>query len=219
MKAIKMGIVIFCWIGFGACLADNLGTYGQTYPIEETDFLVFIENRLTTLKKTGELNALEKTWAKGIQKSIVRPKALPLSTQVETTHYHYDPTFISGRDVFNVSGQVLVKKGTRVNPLQYFPLFQETLIFYNDDDGLQRAFVQHYLEMHPVTSRNTRIKPILVKGNVKKAAKALGGMPVYFDQSGKITQKLHIEHVPAVVTRDKEKLLITLIGQKELERE
>lgn len=211
--------LFFSFLGSAVSWADNLGTYGQTYPIEETDFLVFIENRLTTLKQTGELNALEKTWAKGIQESIVRPKSLPLSTQVETTHYHYDPTFIAGRDIFNASRQVVVKKGTRVNPLTFFPLFQETLIFYNDDDSLQRAFVQHYLKAHPVTSRNARIKPILVKGNVKKAAKALGGLPVYFNQSGKLTQKLHIEHVPAIVTRDKEQLLITIIGQKELERE
>lgn len=218
MRPAVLGLFL-SFLGSSISWADNLGTYGQTYPIEETDFLVFIENRLDTLKQTGELNALQKTWAKGIQESIVRPKALLLSTQVETTHYHYDPTFIAGRDVFNVSGQVVVKKGTRVNPLKYFPLFQETLIFYNDDDGLQRAFVQHYFKTHSVTSHNNRIKPILVAGNVKKAAKALGGIPVYFDQSGKITQKLHIEHVPAVVTRDKEQLLITIIGQKELERE
>ena len=196
--------------------ADNLGVVGHTYPIEETDFLVFIENRLNTLQKTGELSALEKKWERGVKREIVRPKPVELTT-LKTTHtFHYDPTFIADHDIFNTSGQLVVKKGTRVNPLEMFPLFHKTLVFYNDDNAKQRAFVQQYLKDHPDTFGETAVKPILTQGNIKKAAKALGGRPVYFDQSGKITHKLSIEHVPAIVTREGNQLLIVEVGEEEL---
>lgn len=196
--------------------ADNLGVIGQTYPIEETDFLVFIEHRLDTLKQTGELKKLQKQWVSEVKKHVLRPEPVRLTVAKESHQFHYDPTFIANQDIFNLAGQQIVKKGQRVNPLTYFPLFQETLIFYNDDDRAQRSFVQHYLQKQATASSHQPIKVILVEGNIKHAAKALGGIPIYFDQAGKITTRLHIQYVPAVVTRDKTQLLICEIGEKEL---
>jgi conjugal transfer pilus assembly protein TraW len=168
------------------------------------------------LQKTGELSKLEKKWEREVKSGIVRPRSVGLTTLKTTYTFHYDPTFVANQDVFNTSGQLVVKKGTRVNPLAMFPLFHKTLLFYNDDDKRQRAFVQHYLKDHPATTGERAVKPILVQGNIKEAAKALGGRPVYFDQGGKITQKLSIEQVPAVVTRDGNQLLIVIVGEEAL---
>ncbi len=53
---------------------------------------------------------------------------------------------------------------------------------------------------------NTKI--ILTGGAIKSVSNKLGAR-IYFDQEGRITQKLGITHVPAIVERKGDALLVT----------
>ncbi len=211
MKRLNVCLMMCCWFLAAIAVADNLGTQGETFPIVETDFLDFIAHRLQTMQANGEWARLNGQWMRQVKSSMVRPNPVHLTPTMTSTQYHYDPTFIASRDIFNANGQKVVFTGQQVNPLNYLPSFQQTLLFYNDDDKQQRAFAQHYLARHSADI----IKPILIQGNIKHASKALN-QRVYFDQEGRLTQKLHIHHVPAIVTRDNDRLLIRLIGQEDL---
>lgn len=212
MKHVMFVIFTVLWISGLSAHAENLGTQGDTFPIVETDFLDFIAHRLQSMQSNGEWARLNAKWVHQVKSSMVRPHPVELATSMTSEQYHYDPTFIASHDIFNANGQKIVFAGQHVNPLNYLPSFQKTLLFYNDDDKLQRAFVQQYLAEH---SANI-IKPILIQGNIKEASKALHHQRVYFDQEGRLTQQFHIRHVPAIVTRDGDHLLITIIGQEDL---
>jgi len=187
-------------------MAKDFGTRGQVFPVKEQDFRVFIQNRLHSMQVTGELANYEKQAKARVAKHAYRPTPLKLGMQSDSTTRFVDPTIVLNRDITDQLGRVLVKAGTRVNPFKTVHL-RETLIFFNGDDARQVNWVaHHYQEYHWVIF-------ILTGGDIRDAAKRFGR--IYFDQYGRLAQKLYIKHVPAVAQQDHLKWKVTTIGTKE----
>ncbi len=177
----------------GALSAKDFGTQGTTYVIEEEDPIQLILQKLKHMEDSGELEKHNFELQKKTKSSIERPKPVEgITRATETRVFYYDPSYRVPEDLKDHFGQIFAKKGTIINPLETIGLAHE-LVFIDSDDEDQKAWVID-------KARHEPIKIILVKGAPLSLSEELKE-PVYFDQSGVLTKKFGIKHVPAVVTQ------------------
>lgn len=188
-------------ISMGHVSAKSFGVVGEVFPIAEKSFLTLIEERLASLKESGELKSLNQRWVQTAAEHANRPMALDLPRTNRSTRHDYVPEMTLNQDITNEKGRILYSKGTHVNALQQMPSYTPCWLFFNADDEAQLNWAAHQ------KTQCTNPKLILTGGAVNTAEKKLNAV-IYFDQAGKITTKLHIAHVPAKVTRYQNSLLI-----------
>jgi conjugal transfer pilus assembly protein TraW len=189
--------------------AKDLGTHGVIYPIKEGDPIALIQQKLKTMEDSGELKRRNLELQKKVRASVERPKPVyGITKATKNRAFYFDPTYVAKENLYDPQGRVFAKKGMRINSLETISLSQ-TLIFFDGDDEERLAWVKERLANQP-SSQNKQEKPvrlILTKGAPLTLAEDLG-IPVYFDQSGILTTKLGIKHVPAMVTQEKHQLKI-----------
>lgn len=190
----KVGLILagllLCFYGVSA---KNIGQYGQVFPVVEEDIRHIIMKRLQSMKHSGELAQVQRTIEQRVAEHTIRPKPLPFTTTSNPSTFRIDPTVTVSQDIWAPGGLLIAKAGQRINPFERIH-FLKTLIFFNADDARQVAWVkQHYADYH-------HVKFILTGGDVRVAAEQFGR--IYFDINGLIATKLHIKHVPSIVTQD-----------------
>lgn len=198
-----------CLLGGTVCVGaqakasgQNLGVIGKTYPIAEEDMLTYIHQRLEQDQKEGWFARLRKLREAAVRRYINRPPPVVGVTPARHDRvFYFDPSVTAPYNVRNASGHIIIKKGTRVNPLDYEP-FTEKLLFFDADNKAELQWAKKEIELNGV-----RAKPILTEGSLSAAEKALG-VRIFFDQHGWLTSHFGIDHVPAVVSQDKERLKI-----------
>jgi conjugal transfer pilus assembly protein TraW len=183
--------------------AKCLGTFGQTFPVAETSFLQFIETRLKTLLDSNELTNFQNQWIEDVRQYANRPGSLHLKTSARIYHYSYEPSLILSKDIRDADGQLIYAKGTKVNALEKLPLYKPHWLFLDADDGSQLAYAKRLI------SQYADLKVILTNGEIEKTSNLLN-KEIFFDQGGKLTQKLGIKEVPAFVERHADRLLISI---------
>ena len=98
-------------------------------------------------------------------------------------------------DITDAGGNVIVKSGTKVNPLTHTPL-HSILLFY---DGDVKDQVNWAVRQDKLFQGNTKL--ILVNGSISKQIQ-LFKKRIYFDQYGRLANKLQIKHVPAIARQE-----------------
>lgn len=185
----------------GGIEAKSLGRLGQTFPVIEKSLLTLIYERLNTFDQNGQLNAIENAWVKQVDEQVKRPRALGLvRTETTLTHY-YTPVVTLEKNVVDQTGRVVLQRGMSVNALNQLPSYNPVWVFLNYDDLAQREFAEQIRTHYP------EIQWILTGGSVADAERGINET-IYFDQEARITKKLKIEHVPALVTRENDSLKI-----------
>ncbi|MDF1684495.1 MAG: type-F conjugative transfer system protein TraW [Legionellaceae bacterium] len=185
--------------------ASSLGVIGETFPVAERSFLSLIESRLKQFEEEGTLGEIEARWVSQVNEHAHRPTSLNLPRATQARTHRYYPSTTLGQDIRDHQGRVLMRAGTQVNALSHMPQYQPHWIFLNADDKDQIQWAQHTLR------KNTKV--ILTAGDIGDAERALN-TEIFFDQGGRITQKLHVTHVPAEVTREGATLRIDEINLK-----
>ncbi len=183
--------------------AKEIGIFGKTYPILEEDFLEFIKNRVDTMQKNGEWNKVQNQLKERAQARADRPTPLEKITKTMVKkQWLIDPSMTLSQDLKDHQGRVFAKSGTTFNPLTVVSL-KNGLLFIDADDEKQIAWAK-------LKNRefDHHTKLILVKGSVSQTEKIFK-QRIYFDQQGQLTQRFHIEHVPAMVSQENLKLKIT----------
>ena len=176
--------------------AEDLGTVGPTYAIEEPHLLSAIEQQLRAKEKSGELGRLEGEAKRRIVDSIEHPQPLPGITRTATARsFYFDPSIVVRENITDAKGNILVRAGTRQNPLEVVSLSKRLLFF----DGLDTTQVEWARQL--ITRYQGKVKPILVAGSYLGLMQRWQ-LPVYFDQQGALTRKLGITHVPALVSQE-----------------
>ncbi|AWN76020.1 type-F conjugative transfer system protein TraW [Legionella anisa] len=200
--------LILLMISIDQVHAKSFGVVGEVFPIAEKSFLTLIEERLASLKASGELESLNQRWVQTTAEHANRPTALELPRTNRSARHDYVPEITLSQDIRNEKGRILYSKGTHVNALQQMPSYTPCWLFFNADDEAQLnwAVLQK--------TQCTNPKLILTGGAINTAEKKLNAV-IYFDQAGKITTKLHIAHVPAKVTRYQNHLVIAELAIKE----
>jgi conjugal transfer pilus assembly protein TraW len=189
-----------------AAQASSLGAIGETFPVAERSFLSLIESRLKQFDEDGTLHEIEARWVSQVNDHAHRPTSLNLPRATQSRTHRYYPSTTLGQDVRDHQGRVLMPAGTEVNALSHMPQYRPHWIFINADDKDQIAWARHILR------KNTKV--ILTAGDIGDAERALS-TEIFFDQGGRITQKLHVAQVPAEVTREGATLRIDEIKLRE----
>lgn len=177
--------------------AKDLGIHGHTFPVAEEDFLEFIQSKLLAFTPS-ELSALQLKIRNHYANMAQEPT--PVDGLKEATHrrvFLYDPTITVSQHIEDHEGNVIIEKGTTVNPLMISSLNAELLFF----DGTNQSHIEWAKEQHPGA------KWILVKGRPMDL-ELEQGRHVYFDQFGVLVRKLEIICIPAKVMQEGIKLKI-----------
>jgi len=203
--------VLLVWLLLTPCSsihAHSLGVVGAVFPIKEKSFLTHIYERLTELKNQGAIEQLNQHWVKEVAAHANRPRPLSLMRIMHSRHHYYVPELVTADAIKDSTGRTLFTKGTRVNALKQLPSYQPCWLFFNADDEAQIRWVKKKAKecINP--------KYILTGGAVSQAETTLNAA-IYFDQSGRITQKLRITAVPTQVTRRDNQLVIHEVAIKE----
>ncbi len=182
--------------------AKNCGVIGTTYPIAEADLRQIIQERLLTLQQNGELSKLQNKFNQDVDKKMDRPQAVVGLKRTNEPHTRlFDPSMQFPYDIKNSDGQIVVPKGTMINPLDTV-LLNETLIFYNADDPEQVTWAKQLDQQ-----LKGKDKLILVKGSIIEQIK-LFKKPLYFDQEGRLTKRFNLKQVPALISQQGNRLKI-----------
>ncbi|MFO8650768.1 type-F conjugative transfer system protein TraW [Legionella pneumophila serogroup 1] len=172
--------------------AKNIGQYGQTFPVREEDIRKVIMNKLNALQQSGDLEHVQRDLEQKAARQAMRPHPLALSTTRTPKTFRISPAVTVSHDIWTPDGYLIAKAGTRINPFERVH-FLKTLIFFNADDARQVAWVKnHYTDFK-------HVKFILTGGDVRVAAELFGR--IYFDVNGIISSRLHLQHVPSIVSQ------------------
>lgn len=186
--------------------AENLGVYGEVFPIVEVDMLQFIHERLIELNQSGQLKQMQNDFDKKVVEHTLRPHPVErISKAIKPRTFYYNPMFTLQHNIYDNQGNLLAEAGTTINPLNKIHL-NETLFFINADDRAEIAWIKQILAINKENKNIQFYKIILVQGNIAQASKDLGR--IYFDQNGVLTKKLGILHVPAIVSQSGDQLVI-----------
>ncbi|MEI8295952.1 MAG: type-F conjugative transfer system protein TraW [Alphaproteobacteria bacterium] len=185
--------VVLLLVGFlSAAEAQDLGVFGETFPIQEKSLIQVIQEKLQKLQDTGALAAAQTLINKRIKEGLENPKAVEgITATVIPRIFTYDPSFVLAKDLQDHKGKVFHKAGTRINPLIIKPL-TKALLYIDGSDPAQLVWVEKELK------KDAHAKVILVKGSPFKLMESMKRQ-VYFDQAGVSVNKFGIRHVPARV--------------------
>jgi conjugal transfer pilus assembly protein TraW len=172
--------------------AQDFGTFGTTFAIEEEDLILVLRKRLSKMEwDENSCFNLEKAFTKSIKNP--KGKSFPKATCARI--FNFDPTICLNEDIKDQTGKVIVQKGTRINPLERNSL-RADLLFFNGNDPKQIEWAKKQRGIWILTEG----KPLEIEEREDR--------PVYFDQAGYLTGKLGIKSLPASVRQVGKKLTI-----------
>ncbi len=186
-----LGISIAFWWMTVEAQARDYGQLGATFVIEEPDLLAHISGRLNAMKQSGQLDQLNRDFAKRSESRVRRPVPVAGLSPAQTSRiWNFDPSIIIENDITDHKGNLIAPAGRRVNPLD-FTVIKQKLVFLDGDDKEQMAWAfGRYSALDA--------KLILVNGAPLEAMSTYKRR-FYFDQTGFLSNKFGIAHTPAVV--------------------
>lgn len=188
--------------GMAPMLVNAAEQIGPVYSITEPDMLREIHETLARKQQSGELERMRRDAVEKGRRSIESPKPNNALARTATPRTHYfDPSYVAPKTISGPSGELIVRAGDRVNPLDYTGL-SKRLVFFDGRDEKQVAWVSRVLNASPVRS-----KAIMTAGGVMDLSRRWK-QQVYFDQGGVLVQRFSITQVPALVYQEGKRLRI-----------
>lgn len=181
-----------------AAWSQDLGTIGPTYPITEIDLLTQIKARLQSLMDSSEWPRLQAQAQDRLRQAVHQPTPLALARTHTPRSFTFDPSTTVERNLVDAQGRLIHPAGTSINPLSVVNL-SKRLVFFDGRDPSQTRFVERLIRQDTVAL--TRWLLVATGGSPTELMKRWG-RTVYFDQQGRLTQRLGITQVPALVRQD-----------------
>ncbi|TXI08272.1 MAG: hypothetical protein E6Q76_07435 [Rhizobium sp.] len=134
------GLVVGEWLmdQFERGTRGSIGVMGPTVDIVEPDMMDYIKQRLASIDWEQKQKEAEHRYWATLAKPVID---LPL-TKVPAVRY-YDPSFEATSDIRLPDSSVLIKAGTRINPLEIKP-YPRALLFFDPGSQLQLDAVKAY---------------------------------------------------------------------------
>ncbi|NIF23921.1 type-F conjugative transfer system protein TraW [Candidatus Pantoea multigeneris] len=184
--------------------ASELGTYGDTWNIREQNLITVLKRNLQEHFAGQSQAEIEQSLRQKAEDEAMRPAPVEGLVTGRDTHTRlFDPSFTVTRDMADQNGRVFAHRGQKVNPFDIIPVFDDTLYFIDADDPRQVDWMKQQ------TPSTTQVHVILVNGNIKDSAAALGTR-IWFDQDGSLIRKFGITQIPARVQQAPGKKLFTI---------
>lgn len=206
-QSIKLGLATIFLFGMGFGLAQAARPLvteklGPTYPISERDAIETITAKLKDMEKSGELKSLQEQAQTSAENKILQPAPVPNIGVVEKAGVRYfDPSWTLNQDIFDHMGNKIAAKGTRINPLESKAV-TEKLFFFDGRDAAQVELAKKLSIQYGLS-----FTPVLTAGSWVDTSEKLQ-RAVYFDQMGKMTTRLTITSVPALVMQEGNRMRI-----------
>ena len=185
------------------CFSKDLGVIGTIYEINETNLIDYIKSKAQEKINNGDLSLLSDKMKSNSLSYAKRPEGILLPRAVLHKAVEIIPSYILKKDIVDSNGNVLYKKGIKINPLKIKPL-TKVLCFIDGDDKDQVKWMKKYC------SSNPKNKMILVNGSYLDVSKEIG-KKVYFDQKSFLVNKLEIQALPTILRQVGEKLYVEQI--------
>ena len=190
--------------------ATDFGTAGQTFKVEEEPFIEMLKKRLDKLDLEKEKQKIQAR----AKDRVENPQAVSsINPATKDRVFYFDPSYILDKDARLPCGKILLKAGTKVNPLEHMDLSRR-LFFIDARLAAQVSWLRERLN-NPLAKQEQKEqvedRVILVGGSVFKLQEVLGvdhADKVYFDQAGELTTKFGIRATPAIVEQEGFKLKI-----------
>jgi conjugal transfer pilus assembly protein TraW len=180
-------------VAWSAASGENLGRIGNTYPVTEMDARQFLEAELAKQSKSG--TALQDSSRKAAAAFLAELPPIEGIGRADRNRTRYvDTTLVLERDVADENGSVLVRAGTRIDPMQRAEL-DGVLFILDGRDPLQVSMLQR------LWRSNVTAHPILVGGSHTGLSERFQ-RPFYYDYGGAISTRFGITKVPAIVGQD-----------------
>lgn len=183
-----MRLVLLLLFAISFSEAKDFGTIGESYPIQEKSLISFIQDRISNLTEDEIANIHQRLQDHYSQK-LQEPKPVENIRKAKTYEARYfDPTISVSQDIKDHEGNVIVHKGTKVNPLKINSLSQD-LIFFDGSDPEQVDW-----------AKKQKGAWILIKGKPLDLEET-ERRATYFDQEGSLTTKFQITSIPTKVSQ------------------
>jgi conjugal transfer pilus assembly protein TraW len=179
---------------------QDLGVVGPTYAITEPDLLQQIKSRLQTLMDSGEWARLQAQAQERLRQAVREPTPIPLAHTRTPRSFTFDPSITLDRNLLDPHGRLIHAAGTRLNPLSVVNL-SKRLVFFDGRDAQQTRLVERLIREGANASPRITWLAVATGGSPPELMKRWG-RTVYFDQQGRLTQRLGITQVPALVRQD-----------------
>lgn len=165
---------------------------GQTFKIEEEPLFSSAKQ-----ERTFDLEKIQIEQTEQILSYLNSPPpALGIKEAKEYKLFYYDPIYQVREDITGINGEVIASKGEIINPMVGIKALQELIFF----DGENPKHIEWACKL-------PQAKWILIKGSPLDVEEATGH-ETFFDQMGKISEKLGISAVPARVSKEGSRILI-----------
>lgn len=180
--------------------ARDLGAHGPVFPIEEPSILDAIQERLSTMEDTGELEAMRQGMEDTTRSYVNRPRpVLGLRKATEDRYYSVDLSITVQRDLEDHRGVVFARAGDVINPLHYNHFSKRIVLLDGDDPG----------QIDWALSHGTEIDTLLVLTNGAPLDLTREyGRRFYFDQDGVISNRFEVRALPAEIIRGEDVMYV-----------
>jgi conjugal transfer pilus assembly protein TraW len=194
---------LFAVFSLASCRGEDLGTFGETFEIGERDMEEEISEKLRRMEADGSMERERQKMRRQAEENVRNPKAVEgIEHATEVRIFEFDPTVELQRDLKDHRGKIFARRGQRFNPLDMIGMIKP-LLFIDGDDEDHIDWARRQLKSHPTA------RVILVRGSPFGVEKQLK-RDIFFDQHGRITSRLDIKRVPAVVYREEGKKVLTV---------
>jgi len=180
----------------------DLGKWGETHLISETNIIDDIKNRLKQIDwEEKKNNALANFWNK--------QEFFELDEAKKDNEFLIDPSVTADANIYDHKGDIVVAKGTTANPLDYVPLTSRLIVF-NGTKEKQIAIAKKYGEelkgKRNVVYITTKIDRKLKWDGLNKIEEILN-RPVYL-LNRSIVERLKLKKVPSIIDSQDKRILI-----------
>ena len=164
---------------------------GEVFPIQERSFSDFIQERIDRARWDNQISS-------DLLDRARTPRGLShLKRAKKYRRFTFDPTYRAEETIKDTEGNVVVLRGTKVNPLSNMNL-SGGLLFFDGRDEEEIAWAKE---------QGDEFKWVLINGSTIELEGKMK-RPIYFDQQAFYTKKLMIQAVPAKVYQRKNQLVI-----------
>ena len=185
-------IFTFCFCHY--LYAKDFGILSKTWEIKEQKFSERISNRLSQLDIYKEQLKI----ASHIRDLASSPNNLGLGRKTGASEenpksFAVDLSYIVQKDIIDLNGNIIAKKGKVINPFDHITLSQDIVILDGSDQKQISWLAKHYKDREYILIL-TGGSPIELGGKL--------GKQVYFDQNRVWVDKFRIKTVPSIIKQE-----------------
>ena len=203
MKYFKLLLFLnFIFLFLSKSYAKDLGAFGEIWKIEEKDIVSYIKQRLSQ----EDIQKFNDDFKKNVKSKVNRPKPVKGITESTKHKVHYfNPEVTLKKDITDHHGNILHKKGKKINPLDHQD-FTRQLLFINGD---KNNHVKFALKKHQEIGEDLKI--ILIDGSPIELMKKNQTIRFFFDQDGFLSKTFGISSTPSLVKKQDKLIRIETI--------